>query len=1048
MQTGWHKQQLVLKWAILGLFFCAISIVVFGTESTSATTLDPSGPPPEDNTTGFIDIGNEYQIKTGALRLGTDDRSAPFNYQLEVVGDGAEISNVVAENNLGVGQYDGRTCENDADCAGGMAMYCSYGKCRYDSLYVDSERDVVCFGPCLNASGSRVEVSGSGMHVENDAGYGMYATSSSDTAVYGSGTTYGVQGISSGSNNYGIWAINTIGTALEGTSTGVPYPAYSSVAGISTTGWGIYATNTNASGLWSGYFEGRVGSTRNVVGSKLVTTKPGVSLTPFTSAQELAEYGISSDGLRYYDGTNLWLADGNTLIKVRASDGFLLLRTALSGAPTDVIFDQEALWVTVSDGTVLRLDPVTGTAVCSLDLAAVAAPVGPLSNPLGIVYVKQREMNISRGQGTTYQHYWVTATGSAGAGAIVELTYEKRSGACAFVAGSAQEIVSASTSIGKMAFDGDYLWILAQDSVSREGYLVSVHASDGEAALFPDIVGSEPTDIVFDNSFLWVTNSLDDTLSRISLAGSHVCSIKDGYLWRSCSANLECAAAGLGQCFQVPIPYGLYDTADEPTYVAFDGTYVWAASDTNPTVSQFLAADPADRDDHTLSADANGLLFDGTNVWVSHDAGITKLFSGTGFGAADLGDTLTLQNAGPVVQQPGSISITDSAFIGQSLIADSELTVSDNVWADEQSGDVIRSDEWEIAGQWSGGGVLAVAVTGNGTVLAGDKYNGHIYRSTDRGDTWADTGSYGQWVWGILEAHDGMLYAATGDESGIGAQVYTSADDGQTWQMSTAVFPTAGNHAYECAETYFSSDWWVACGSGFDDYVWRTNNGGTTWIQSAALPGSGSDSPWALFSASDGYLYVASKWNSHVYRTADGGTTWETLADIPGVSGVYDLLEGSDGALYAATGCECATMEGHVFKSVDGGSTWLDVIDVTGDGMNDVYAIIESEPGVFYFTTRAEVAGPSFTAHVYRALDYGSSWAELPLSITPDINELSAVTIGPDGTIYLGGSRSSSMVVRSSGFGAGTYSCPDGHFIKDVQRNYAGEVIRIECRAL
>jgi hypothetical protein len=73
--------------------------LVFTGQTVVAEIINPTAQPPDKNTAGYLEISDLDQAKQGPLRLGTNDIASQFNYQLEVLGEGADLSNANIDNN-------------------------------------------------------------------------------------------------------------------------------------------------------------------------------------------------------------------------------------------------------------------------------------------------------------------------------------------------------------------------------------------------------------------------------------------------------------------------------------------------------------------------------------------------------------------------------------------------------------------------------------------------------------------------------------------------------------------------------------------------------------------------------------------------------------------------------------------------------------------------------------------------------------------------------------------------------------------------------------
>ncbi|MFH1207304.1 MAG: hypothetical protein V1668_01720 [Patescibacteria group bacterium] len=765
----------------------------------------PSGPiaaPPDQNASGYLLIDGSTQAKSGSLRLGSGNVANPFNYQLEVLGEGAQSTEAVLEQNLKVG---------------------TASSAYPGTLFVDAANNKVCVGPCLGISGSKLEVSGGTWSINAPNADALSATSSSAEALYGSSvypsTDPGVQGTSASDDGYGVRAENQSGIAAQGQSgqdvfdkvllyndntttytnvtaaaansarndiyygadqsngflsavgdamyfgrtnpfnsialdvtnynsvgevwweycTAVnagnctawlkvdpvsgPYsfkntdpivtkvtiwtslptdwvqnsvngssnmyyvrawvtvsmggtprsigsqmiPGYlSSVYGYSQTGYGIYAINANPYGLWAGYFDGQVEGSGDVSGAKLVRTAPQASLVPFTAGQAVDTYNVGKMYFRFFDGTYLWAAYESKIFKIRAADGFKIFELDVSSDVSDMLYDGQYIWMVLSSGDrVKKMNPYdpgqgTGPGECSLDI----------TDPVSIAF-----------DGT---YYWVATSGSAG-GEVVKLN-----SACGIV-GSAVHLTDAEGTFTKIIYNGSYLWVLAPD----ESNLYNINPSSGKAMFFTGLVTGDSTDIFYDNYYYWILDASSNTAKRFYLSQNRVCSIKDSEGNNApCTDDASCSSLGLGGCFAPPVPmsdngYAGFGTGGTPTDMAFDGTYLWIVNAGDSNITRLNAALPADRSDFALGFEPTGIAFDGTYLYVFGPTGITKIFSGTGYGHTDMSRTLTLQNNTPLTAQSGSFNIAGSGRIGSAMTAGSDLIAASNAWPTAGSGDVI-----------------------------------------------------------------------------------------------------------------------------------------------------------------------------------------------------------------------------------------------------------------------------------------------------------------------------------------------------------------------
>lgn len=637
--------QSTTRWAVFSLFFCLIITLIFIGRQAQAVFTEPTAQPPDDNAPNYLGIGAEDQAKSGALRFGTTDNSSPFKYQLEVVGAGANMSNVVADNNLKIPEADGGT------------------------LFVDSEKNLVCVGPCLNASGTKLEINGSttkkGLSVNAGARYGIYAISSASEAVYGTGSLYGIFGSASGSNNSGISAVSTTGAALLGTST-----TGNQVYGETTSKYGIYGSNINPVGLWAGFFNGRVESNGDVSGAKFVSEKPGPSLIPYTVGQKVAEYNYNNLQLKYFDGTFIWALDPSGLYKIRASDGFNMFYVNLGVSPTSVAIDEQYVWVTVDTATtnsLVKIDPASGTIIDRFDDDQDGSW---LINPRSLVF--------------DGKYFWVLDSQTDKKGRLVKFDRNcdrVTNGEITLSSGNDQSH-QIDFSNGKVIYNGTYLAVVGRNSYGdgSEGRIILVNPSTGEAVIWTNIIGSNPQDIIYDNYYYWVTNQGSNTLTQFYLSDNHICSTTQ----TSCQSDSGCSSGG---CFPAPVDFKTVNlqSGSGPSKIIFDGNYFWLTTASN-TLQRISAANP---DLQTVMMDSAGtpltsVLFDGTFVWAGLDGAlIKKFYAGAGFGNVDLSSTLTLQQNSSLVQQVGNFNVSGTGKVGADANIQGDLDVTGNGWGGE-----------------------------------------------------------------------------------------------------------------------------------------------------------------------------------------------------------------------------------------------------------------------------------------------------------------------------------------------------------------------------
>ena len=136
-----------------------------------------------------------------------------------------------------------------------------------------------------------------------------------------------------------------------------------------------------------------------------------------------------------------------------------------------------------------------------------------------------------------------------------------------------------------------------------------------------------------------------------------------------------------------------------------------------------------------------------------------------------------------------------------------------------------------------------------------------------------------------------------------------------------------------------------------------------SWINTGDL--AGAQDARALLEGSDGAIYAATGAAGDVFKSVDAGSTWTNTGELVGVTYVTSLIEASDEAIYAGTG----PTNGAVFKTVDAGTTWTGTGNLPG--MNWVWSVIEASDGAIY---AAAANGVGDDGRVFKSLDGGATW--------------------------------------------------------------------------
>lgn len=786
-----------------------------------------------------------------------------------------------------------------------------------------------------------------------------------------------------------------------------------------------------------------------------------------------------------FDGTYIWTANSynRSISKIRAADGqkiadyFLIKDPAeLYNRPAQLVYDGQYIWVihfTYSATYISKIRASDGHVEILYDL------LSNTKSPVDIVL----DNNTAGGP-----YLWILLAGYSAGEESRLIGYRISENKVVFNQALGMNIPANSQKPKAMAFDGKNLWIANyydenNRTSANDAFSILKVQLDPLAVSSPiNLTGTyKPSDILFDGKYLWTVN-----------AGNFIDGVSDG----SVSKWLINSDGSVTQV--VGSPFAVNTNGEQPLYLTFDGTDIWVAANprfgTNDDtyVTTLRASDGQDKKSYYLAnwQEVRAIAFDGSSVWLSStDSGLYKFYSGAGYGQQNIEQVVRLQNVAPgYTDGEGSnfkhFNISGSGIVGDEAVVGANVSVTNNVWGTEISGDIIESNQWQKTGDIPGGpkspyNTLSLLEASDGALYAGVSYNGRVYKSTDRGDNWIDLGqlpvvnsSDNVWVWDLLQRSDGSIYVAYGIERAGGStdcttgRIAWSDNGGASWQVvkdfdcyckeaggalcsndseCTGVTCTKTvEHVYSLLDIQgganqglyagiYSSGW----GGGLHNKIIKSADG-FNWNYTADLP-AGAGGIYTLLEASDGYLYVASNSNNYISKTNDGGNSWVAATAISGIGGVYTLLEASNGYIYAGTG----GTNGDVFRSNDGGNNWANTGNLSG--ANRVKSLIEMN-GVLY-ASADDTIDPK-DGKVFRSDNGGDSWTEMG-------DLAGAQTVDPllearDGTIYAGATLSPTWaaVFRLSPLPAGVHNCPDGHFVKDIKVNGSGQVMKVECRPL
>ncbi|MEK9139479.1 MAG: hypothetical protein AAB308_00365 [Nitrospirota bacterium] len=266
---------------------------------------------------------------------------------------------------------------------------------------------------------------------------------------------------------------------------------------------------------------------------------------------------------------------------------------------------------------------------------------------------------------------------------------------------------------------------------------------------------------------------------------------------------------------------------------------------------------------------------------------------------------------------------------------------------------LLRVAESSIASgpsEQSAASVQALVMGGNGVLYAGSFGHG-IFRTVDRGATWAPVGSgvTDPFILSLAFAKDGAVYAGT-----FRGGVFRSRDKGNSWQpvnvglkrlevkalltVDHELFAGTGDGVYRMHD---SEDHWTPVTSGLDDILVH-----------------------ALARSPDGTLFAGTS-GQGLFRFSPRSIGWvrmrQGLKDHEGMieNFIRVLVIDRDQSILAGT------FDGGVFRSADSGLTWRPISRALPN--DSIRGIVFSDEGVVVATGNG----------IFKTVDKGKQWIPL-----------------------------------------------------------------------
>lgn len=328
--------------------------------------------------------------------------------------------------------------------------------------------------------------------------------------------------------------------------------------------------------------------------------------------------------------------------------------------------------------------------------------------------------------------------------------------------------------------------------------------------------------------------------------------------------------------------------------------------------------------------------------------------------------------------------------------------------------------QWRCIGPHRGGRTVgAVGVPSQPNVFYIGVNNGGVWKTTDFGRTWQPifddqpTGSIGDVV--VSPSNPNIIYVGSGEglqrpDLSVGDGIYKSTDAGKTWINTglknaqqiggLAIDPKNENRVFAAALGH-------PYGANEERGVYRTVDGGKNWervlykdentgaIQVTIDPNNSQIIYADLWAARLG-PWENGAWNgkeSGLYKSTDGGSTWKKLlSGLPtpeqGLGRIgFCIAPSNSNRLYATVD---AGKLGGIYRSDDAGETWTNInADERFWGRGSDFAEVKVDPKNADIVYSANVVA-------WKSMDGGKTWAAFRGA--PGGDDYHRIWINPDNT--------------------------------------------------
>ena len=241
--------------------------------------------------------------------------------------------------------------------------------------------------------------------------------------------------------------------------------------------------------------------------------------------------------------------------------------------------------------------------------------------------------------------------------------------------------------------------------------------------------------------------------------------------------------------------------------------------------------------------------------------------------------------------------------------------------------------------------VYSLMVNSEDHILAGTFAKG-IYKSTDLGNSWAESGLSGQWIRDFaINSSNEIFITSVGSQFGDG--VYKSVDNGNTWTKVWDAISSGMNCLYIDQQNviYVGMNYYDSQGG-----IFRSEDGGNTWTNIFELPAN----IYEIVKLNNGRILAASY--GQIYFSDDNGVNWNSTSSGLVQATISDIALNQENEIFITT------LGYGIYKSIDNGLTWITKM---GAGW-DFSCLKISSDGKIYAATQGN--------WLYESDDNGDNW--------------------------------------------------------------------------